>query len=46
VSGDFALGVVVGFAAFGVLQGLAVGLLFAWALLLDRARPGDGRERP
>jgi len=46
VSGDFALGVLAGFAAFAVLQGLAVALLFAWALLLDRGRPCEGRERP
>lgn len=44
MTGDFALGVLAGFAAFGVLQGLAVGLLAAWGCLLERARPGDGRE--
>jgi len=44
VSGELLLGVVIGFGAFAVLQGLAVGLLFAWAYLLERGRSCDGSD--
>ena len=36
MSGELLLGVVIGFVTFAVLQGLAVGLLFAWGTLLDK----------